>query len=96
MWEEVIKVAVSNGIFAVLFCALLAYELKVTGKREEKYQNIILSLATALESLDNVEVELFGIDKRLEDLCRTVERRERRKNEHVAKTETCDMAHAEA
>ena len=41
VWEEVMRVAVSNGIFAVLFCLLLVYELRVTGKRENKYQTVI-------------------------------------------------------
>ncbi len=41
MWEEIIKLAVSNGIFAVLFCCLLIYQLKDSAKREQKYQQTI-------------------------------------------------------
>lgn len=50
MWEEIVKLAVSYGIFAVLFCCLLIYQLKDSAKREQKYQETIQGL-----------VEKFGV-----------------------------------
>lgn len=68
MWEEVIKIAVSNGIFAVLFCSLLIYDLKVSGKREAKYQKVIQSLSQSLTALKTVEAELDDCEKLLEEI----------------------------
>ena len=38
---EVLKFAASQGLWAVLFVALLFYVLKENSKREEKFQEII-------------------------------------------------------
>ena len=65
MWEETMKVAVSNGIFAVLFCSLLVYELRITGKRESKYQSVIEGLAQSLTSLKEVVAHLESIERLL-------------------------------
>ena len=48
MWEEIFSVAVSNGLFACMFVALLIYELKDSRTREKKYQKTIDSLANKL------------------------------------------------
>lgn len=66
MWDEVLRVAVSNGIFAVLFCSLLIYELKITGKRENKYQKIIDGLTQSLMSLKKVENDMESVERLLE------------------------------
>lgn len=49
MWEEVFNIALNNGIWAVLFCALLIYQLRDSKMREEKYQKTIQSLSTSLQ-----------------------------------------------
>ena len=43
MWEKIFTMAISNGIFACLFVALLVYELKDSRTREKKYQKTITS-----------------------------------------------------
>lgn len=68
MWEEALRVAVSNGIFAVLFCSLLIYELKITGRRENKYQRVIEGLTQSLSSLKAVESNLESVERLLEDV----------------------------
>ena len=47
MWSDVFNIAISNGIFACLFVALLSFTLKDSHKREIKYQDIINKLATS-------------------------------------------------
>ncbi len=37
LWQEIVSVIVSNGIFAILFVLLFVYQLKDSKKREEKY-----------------------------------------------------------
>lgn len=55
MWEEILRVAVSNGLWAVLFCVLLLYQLRDGRARESKYRETIDSLVDRLNVLDEVE-----------------------------------------
>ena len=63
MWEEVIKLAISNGIFAVLFCCLLVYLLKDSSKREKKYQETIGSLVEKFDLLIEIKEDNEQIKK---------------------------------
>jgi len=53
MWENIFQVAVSYGIFSVLFCVLLIYQLRDSRKREAQYQAIIERLTKSLEEIGN-------------------------------------------
>lgn len=59
--EQIVSLAVSNGLFAVLFVFLLFYQLKDSSKREEKYQKTIETLSKHLDTLEIV-------DKNIEDI----------------------------
>ena len=54
MWDEVFGVALTNGIFACLFVALLIYELKDSRQREKKYQKTIETLTSRLVTIEKV------------------------------------------
>lgn len=54
MWEEIVQLALGNGIFAVMFVYLLAYELKDSRTREDKYQKTIDSLSQNLSIVDDI------------------------------------------
>lgn len=45
MIEEILKLAISNGLWAVLFVLLFLYQLKENNKREKKYVFIIEELS---------------------------------------------------
>ena len=68
MWEEVMRIAVSNGIFAALFCSLLIYELKITGRRENKYQSVIEGLTRSLSALKQVQSDVKDVESVLRDI----------------------------
>ena len=53
--NEILKMAVSQGIWATLFVALLFYVLKENGKREEKLQDIIDTLCLKLNVVDDIQ-----------------------------------------
>lgn len=55
MWDEVFNLAISNGLFAVLFCVLLVYQLKDSAKREGKYQSTISELIEKFEILNEIK-----------------------------------------
>lgn len=54
MWEEVIKLALGNGLWAVLFCVLLLYGLRDGRAREQKYRRTIDALVDRLRDLQCV------------------------------------------
>ncbi|WP_066869744.1 BhlA/UviB family holin-like peptide [Clostridium mediterraneense] len=62
MDQGIIKLIVSQGIFAVLFVYLLFYVLKENNAREENYQKIVNELAN---TLPHIEQKLADIDKKL-------------------------------
>lgn len=69
MWEEILKMALGNGLWAVLFCVLLLYQLRDGRVRESKYRQTIDVLLDRLGSLENVErgmEEIFAVLKRRE------------------------------
>ena len=61
MWEEVFKLALSNGIWAVMFVGLLIFQLKDSAKREKKYQDTISKLNQHLDVVEDIKEELKEI-----------------------------------
>ncbi len=57
-WAELVKIIVSNGIFAMLFVFLFFYQLKDSAKREESYKQTIESLTDHLDVLEQVRDEI--------------------------------------
>ena len=61
MWEQIMEYAASNGIWALLFLALLIYQLKDSKKREEKYTATINSLTEGLSALEGIKQDIKSI-----------------------------------
>ena len=61
IWNDVVSIIVSNGVFAILFVWLFCYQLKDSSKREEKYQQTIEQLTTHLQILEDVKDDLSEI-----------------------------------
>ena len=61
MWEQIINLAISNGLFAVLFLGLLVYQLKDSKGREQRYQETIVRLGNALEIVRSVKSDVEEI-----------------------------------
>lgn len=61
MWEQIINLAISNGLFAVLFLGLLIYQLKDSRTREQKYQSTIEKLGDSLEIVKQVKEDVEDI-----------------------------------
>lgn len=64
MQQSLIKLIVSQGIFAVLFVYLLFYVLKENSKRESNYQQIVNELS---QTLPGIEEKFNSISKQLEN-----------------------------
>ena len=61
MWEKIFNLALSNGLWAVLFLALLVYQLRDSRLRERKYQNTIDALGKSLETINDVKSDVEEI-----------------------------------
>ena len=65
MWEQIVNLAISNGLFAVLFLGLLVYQLKDSRSREKRYQETIARLGTALDIVQSVKSDVEEIKEML-------------------------------
>lgn len=65
VWNEIISVVVSNGIFATLFVFLFFYQLKDSAKRERAYQETIETLTERLEVVEEVKNEVTHLKEHL-------------------------------
>ena len=61
MWEQIFNLAISNGLFAVLFLGLFIYQLKDSRSREQKYQDTIEKLGNSLEIVKHVKEDVEDI-----------------------------------
>ncbi len=61
IWNDILSIVVSNGIFAILFVWLFWYQLKDSTKRENKYQETIGQLTAHLKILEDVKQDLTDI-----------------------------------
>lgn len=68
MWQEILNLAISNGLFAVLFMGLLIYQLKDSRTREEKYQSTIESLGKALLVIEEIKDDVSIIKTKINSL----------------------------
>ena len=63
MWEKIVDLAVTNGIWAVLFLGLLIYLLKDSRAREAKYQDTIKDLNRSLEIVHDIKEDITEIKR---------------------------------
>ncbi len=61
MWEEIFRLALANGLWAVLFVALLVYQLRDSASREKKYQQTICKLNEHLDIVEDISDEVKKI-----------------------------------
>lgn len=66
--EEIISLIVANGVFAVLFCGLLVYELKDSRAREKRYNATIRSLSDRLDVVNSVKSDTTEIKADVESI----------------------------
>ncbi len=61
MWEQIWETAINSGLWAMLFVALFAIQIKDSKTRETKYQNLINSLADKLEIVELIKEDIDEI-----------------------------------
>jgi hypothetical protein len=66
MWEEIFKLALANGLWAVLFVVLLVYQLRDSASREKKYQQTICKLNEHLDIVEDIREEVKNIHLKID------------------------------
>ena len=61
MWEQIWETAINSGLWAMLFVALFAIQIKDSKTRETKYQILINSLADKLEIVELIKEDIDEI-----------------------------------
>ncbi len=60
-WNELVKIVISNGVFATLFVFLFFYQLKDSTRREKEYRTTIDNLMKHLKIIDEVRAEVSDL-----------------------------------
>ena len=63
MWQDILNIIISNGIFAILFVSLLFIQIKDSKKREEKYQDAIKRLSHHLDIVEDIKEDIKEMKK---------------------------------
>ena len=63
MIDEILNLAISNGLWAVLFVMLFLYQIQNGTKREKKYQEIIDNLTNSLGLIKNIDTTIKSMNK---------------------------------
>lgn len=66
--DEIVSMVIANGIWAVLFCMLLVYELRDSRKREGRYTGTIETLTKRLGALGAVKADVEDIKDCVSDV----------------------------
>ncbi len=68
MWEDIVRVAADDGIWALLFCFLLIFELKDSRAREQKYQKTISELSQDLAYMNTMNKNIDKIHQEMRSI----------------------------
>ena len=74
MWEDILNIVISNGIFAVLFVLLLSYLLKDSSKREQKYTKLLDDVQKNFHKALDLKEETDEIKLRVDETKEQVEK----------------------
>lgn len=66
--DELFSLAAANGLFAVLFCGLLVYQLRDSRVREAKYSRTIRDLTDRLSAVVTVKADTREIKRGVEQV----------------------------
>lgn len=63
MWNEIIDLAIKNGLWAVLFLGLFIFVIRDSSNREKKYQQTIKDLTDNLGIVKSIKEDVDEIKK---------------------------------
>lgn len=63
MWNEIVDLAIKNGLWAVLFLGLFIFVIRDSSNREKKYQQTIKDLTDNLGIVKSIKEDVDEIKK---------------------------------
>jgi len=63
MIDQIFNLAISNGLWAVLFVILFLYQIQNSQKRERKYQELIDNLTNSLGIIKSIDANVKALSK---------------------------------
>lgn len=63
MWDEILNLAIKNGLWAVLFLGLFIFVIRDSTTREKKYQDTIKNLTEHLGVVKDIKEDVDAIKK---------------------------------
>ena len=63
MWQDILNIIISNGIFAIVFVSVLFIQIKDSKRREEKYQDAIKRLSHHLDIVEDIKEDIKEMKK---------------------------------
>jgi hypothetical protein len=63
--EELINIALKEGLGYGMFACLLVYVLRTTGERETRYQNLLDTLADKFNLVEHIQEDVKEIKNKL-------------------------------
>lgn len=65
--DELINVAMKQGLGYGMFACLLVYVLKTTGERENRYQNLLDTLAEKFNLVEHIQEDVKEIKNKINE-----------------------------
>lgn len=65
--DELINLALKEGLGYGMFACLLVYVLKTTGERETRYQNLLDKLAENFNLVENIQEDVKEIKNKINE-----------------------------
>lgn len=65
--EELISIALKQGLGYGMFACLLVYVLKTTGERENRYQNLLDTLAEKFNLVEHIQDDVKEIKNKINE-----------------------------
>ena len=84
MWDKILELAIGDGLWALLFCVLLIYELKDSRARENKYQETIATLTKDLEYMKDIDEDIENMNVAVKEYMESLVK-ENSRNETICK-----------
>ena len=85
MWDKILELAIGDGLWALLFCVLLIYELKDSRARENKYQETITSLTKDLEYMRDIDEDIESMNNAVREYMDSIAKEEESKTNRSRK-----------
>ena len=104
MWDEILELAIKNGLWAVLFLGLFIFVIKDSSNREKKYQQTIKDLTSHLgivkaikEDVDEIKNMVFKTKKSTKNVKKTTKNDEKttKKEENLQEIQNLDLSKGE-